>query len=138
MIRAWRARLAVLSLVILTLNASTLWAATPGITLIGRGFVDGSALDESGLKGIICQADNPTNCVPKSLLGGFGSAMAFTGYDDVFIAAPDRGPFDGLTSKGAVVASQVSHSGFAQQPLGQKIAIRSVVLVQRVNRHPLT
>jgi Uncharacterized protein conserved in bacteria len=98
MIRAWRARLAVLSLVILILNASTLWAATPGITLIGRGFVDGSALDESGLKGIICQADNPTNCVSKSLLGGFGSAIAFTGYDDVFIAAPDRGPFDGLTS----------------------------------------
>jgi len=29
--------------------------------------------------------------------GGFGSDLAYTGHDDVFIAAPDRGPFNGLT-----------------------------------------
>jgi Esterase-like activity of phytase len=97
MIRTWRTHLVVLSLVILTLNTSTLWAATPGITLIGKGTVSGAALDKSGLRGKICQAGNPTNCVPKAILGGFGSAIAYTGYNGVFIAAPDRGPFDGLT-----------------------------------------
>jgi hypothetical protein len=30
-------------------------------------------------------------------LGGFGSALAYTGFDSVFVAAPDRGPFDGRT-----------------------------------------
>jgi hypothetical protein len=28
---------------------------------------------------------------------GFGSDITYTGHDNVFIAAPDRGPFDGLT-----------------------------------------
>src|SRR5262249_35653919 len=39
----------------------------------------------------------PANCVPKAIFGGFGSDISYTGHDDVFIAAPDRGPFDGLT-----------------------------------------
>lgn len=99
MIQAWKKAFAVLTLaLLLTLNVSNLRAATPGITLIGKGSVSGMALDTSGLKGIICQDGNPTNCIPKSILGGFGSAMSYTGYYDVFIAAPDRGPFDGLTS----------------------------------------
>src|SRR6185295_20163065 len=38
-----------------------------------------------------------TNCVPKAIFGGFGSDLTYTGHNDVFIAAPDRGPFDGLT-----------------------------------------
>jgi hypothetical protein len=48
--RAWRMRLAVLALVILTLNTSNLWAATPGITLIGKGTVNGAARDKSSLR----------------------------------------------------------------------------------------
>ena len=72
---------------------------TPGITLIGKGVVSGSALDTSGLAGNICQAGVPTNCVPKAIFGGFGSDITYTGHDDVFIAAPDRGPFDGLTDQ---------------------------------------
>jgi hypothetical protein len=69
----------------------------PGITLIGKGLVSASALDKSGLTGNICQAAVPANCVSKSIFGGFGSDLAYTGHDNVFIAAPDRGPFDGLT-----------------------------------------
>jgi len=61
--------------------------------------VSGSALDTSGLTGNICQAGAPANCVPKSIFGGFGSDITYTGHDDVFIAAPDRGPFDGLTDE---------------------------------------
>ena len=92
MTRPWGTTLAVL-----TLATSSLWAATPGITLVGTGSVDGTALDKSGLQGNICQATDPTNCIPKALLGGFGSALTYTGHDNVYIAAPDRGPFDGLT-----------------------------------------
>jgi hypothetical protein len=99
MIQAYKKAFAVLTLaVLLTLNVSNLRAATPGITLIGKGSVSGMSLDTSGLNGIICQEGNPTNCIPKAILGGFGSALSYTGYYDVFIAAPDRGPFDGLTS----------------------------------------
>ena len=73
-------------------------ASDPGITLIGRGFVPGNALDHSGLQGTICSADNAANCIDQRTLGGFGSAFTYTGHDDVFLAAPDRGPFDGRTS----------------------------------------
>jgi len=91
-------------LLILGVTASTL--STPplrsqplvtGVTLIGKGLIDGSALDKSGLTGNICQAGAPANCIPKAIFGGFGSDLTYTGHDDVFIAAPDRGPFDGLT-----------------------------------------
>src|SRR5258706_9872942 len=85
------------ALAVLTLTASSLWAATPGITLVGKGVVSGSALDKSGLTGNICQEGVPGNCVAKALLGGFGSALTYTGHNNVYVAAPDRGPFDGLT-----------------------------------------
>jgi hypothetical protein len=96
-IRAKVKLLAVLTLLTITLNASSIWAATPGITLIGRGEVSGTALDKSGLTNNICQAGVPTNCVSHSLFGGFGSDLTYTGFNDIFIATPDRGPFDGLT-----------------------------------------
>jgi Esterase-like activity of phytase len=101
MVRSWSTTLAVLTLIVSSLWVST-WpprtqAATPGIILIGKGLVSGTALDKSGLTGNICQAGVPTNCVPKAIFGGFGSDLTYTGHDNVFIAAPDRGPFDGLT-----------------------------------------
>jgi hypothetical protein len=52
----------------------------------------------SGLEGEICQKADPTKCIDKKTLGGFGSAISYTGYDNVFLAVPDRGPFDGLTN----------------------------------------
>ena len=62
------------------LTVSTLFAAAPpGVTLIGKGSISGSAADLSGLQGNICKlgADpNVTgNCVPKNLLGGLGSNL---------------------------------------------------------------
>jgi hypothetical protein len=82
---------------LIALTISTAWAAPPGITMIGRGSIPGNALDKSGLKGNICQAANSASCIPKATLGGLGSAITYSGHDDVFVAAPDRGPFDGLT-----------------------------------------
>jgi len=86
-----------LGLVVLVLAAS-LGAAT-GVTFIGIGLVPGTALDKSGLDGQpICQFGvTPANCIDQATLGGFGSALAYTGFNGVFIAAPDRGPFDGRT-----------------------------------------
>src|SRR6185369_2883047 len=93
------------ALAVLALTSSTLCLPaftprplpSPGITLVGKGVVSGSALDTSGLNGNICQEGVSTNCVPKAIFGGFGSDLAYTGHDNVFVAAPDRGPFDGLT-----------------------------------------
>jgi len=105
MLRVLATALAVLALTISSLSfhapspVAASQALTPGITLIGKGEVSGSALDTSGLTGNICQAGAPANCVPKSIFGGFGSDITYTGHDDVFIAAPDRGPFDGLTDE---------------------------------------
>jgi phytase-like protein len=87
-----------IALAVVALFGSTLGSPPPvGITLIGKGLVPGGALDKSGLTGNICQAGNPANCVSKALFGGFGSALTYTGHNHVYIAAPDRGPFDGLT-----------------------------------------
>ena len=99
MLRVLATALAVISLTTATLcfSAPTPPVVTPGITLVGKGVVSGSALDTSGLAGNICQAGAPANCVPKAIFGGFGSDLTYTGHDNVFIAAPDRGPFDGLT-----------------------------------------
>ena len=74
-------------------------AANPGVTLIGTGFIPGNALDLSGLAGRpICQKDDETVCIDQATLGGLGSGVTYTGFNNVFIATPDRGPFDGRTN----------------------------------------
>lgn len=89
-----------IALAIITLFGTTLGAVAhqqEGITLIGTGLVPGTSLDKSHLTGNICDAGDSTNCVPLALFGGFGSGFTYSGHDDVFLAVPDRGPFDGLT-----------------------------------------
>jgi len=109
MLRVLATALAVISLTTATLcfSVPNPRVLTPGITLVGKGVVSGSALDTSGLTGNICQAGAPANCVPKSIFGGFGSDLTYTGHDNVFIAAPDRGPFDGLTDVPYLVAERL-------------------------------
>ena len=81
----------------LFVSASNVPVSDPGITLVGRGFVPGDALDLSGLQGTICSLDDPAACIDQRTLGGFGSGLAYTGFNNVFLAVPDRGPFDGRT-----------------------------------------
>jgi hypothetical protein len=72
--------------------------ADPGVTLVGVGSVPGTALDKSGLTGqSICKVDDASNCIDQATFGGFGSALAYSGFDRLFVAVPDRGPFDGRT-----------------------------------------
>jgi hypothetical protein len=93
-----RWRTALCALVVAVPFIASVKAADPGVTLIGFGLVPGDTLDQSGLAGKeICQADDELNCIDRATLGGFGSALAYTGFDNVFLAVPDRGPFDGRT-----------------------------------------
>jgi len=62
------------------------------IDLIGVGSISGTATDNSGLLG------NLEDGTPHNRLGGFGSALAYTGFGNRYVAAPDRGPSDGMTS----------------------------------------
>ncbi len=79
-------------------SALTLSAENPGVTLIGVGSVPGNATDRSGLAGSsICQRDDATVCIDQATFGGFGSGVTYTGFGNVFLAVPDRGPFDGRT-----------------------------------------
>jgi len=92
----WRAALA--ACILASSTALTLAAGDRGVTLIGTGFIPGTVLDLSGLDHTnICSVDDATNCIDRATFGGFGSAIAYTGHDNVFLAVPDRGPFDGRT-----------------------------------------
>jgi hypothetical protein len=93
--RTWLASVTTLTLL---LGAASTSAINPGVTLIGTGFIPGNALDRSGLAGSqICQRDDATVCIDRATLGGLGSGVTYTGFDNVFLATPDRGPFDGRT-----------------------------------------
>src|SRR5262249_45833800 len=84
--------------VLLGPSDSRLIGADPGISLVGTGFVPGNATDLSGLAGRhTCQRDSASVCIDHGTLGGFGSAIAYTGSDNVFVAVAGRGPFDGRT-----------------------------------------
>ena len=79
-------------------SGARLIGADPGISFVGMGLVPGDALDRSGLAGQpICQRDDASVCIDQATLGGFGSAIAYAGHGNVFLTAPDRGPFDGRT-----------------------------------------
>jgi hypothetical protein len=86
---------------VLPLHAVPPPAPEPGVTFIGRGLVPGDSLDLSGLKGeTICPLPGPDDtlpCIDQATFGGWGSGMTYTGHDNVFLAVPDRGPFDGRT-----------------------------------------
>lgn len=57
---------------------------------IGQGVIPGSATDTLGLTNPMDAAGTPQN-----LMGGFGSAIAYSGFGNTYIATPDRGPADG-------------------------------------------
>jgi hypothetical protein len=44
-----------------------------------------------------CQRDDHSVCIDQAPLGGLGSGVTYTGFNNVFVATPDRRPFDGRT-----------------------------------------
>ena len=88
-----------LTLTILACCGTTAHAAPDaGVQLVGRALVSGTALDKSGLDGLqICRLEDHDVCIDQATFGGWGSGLTYTGSDNVFLAAPDRGPFDGRT-----------------------------------------
>ena len=93
----WRG-LSLVALICFCATAARAATPEPGVQLIGRALVSGAALDKSGLKGqSICKKDEPDVCIDQAAFGGWGSGITYTGSDNVFLAVPDRGPFDGRT-----------------------------------------
>jgi len=68
-------------------------AALAQIELVGTGSIPGNAKDGSGLTRLL--EDGVT---PENQIGGLGSAIAYTGFSNLYLATPDRGPADGTTT----------------------------------------
>ena len=67
-------------------------AAANSIELLGSCSIGGETLDRSGLEGLL------EDGTPRARLGGFGSALAWTGHGTLYLALCDRGPGDGSTT----------------------------------------
>lgn len=67
-------------------------ASARAVDLVGVALIPADALDKSGLTNTIGDR------IPHNRLGSFGSAIDFTGKDDLYLAADDRGPGDGATA----------------------------------------
>ncbi len=63
--------------------------AAAEIKLVGKTTIPATASDRSGLKDIL------KGGTPHNRLGGFGSAIAYTGRGNRYVLVPDRGPNDG-------------------------------------------
>lgn len=72
-------------------------AAQAGIVYLGQAAIPGNSSDTSGLGDTLVNPANPAQTAPHNQLGGFGSAISHIG-GNMFIATPDRGPFDGTVN----------------------------------------
>lgn len=84
---------AVVRALFVTLAASAAVPAHADIQLIGTGAIPGTATDQSGLTNLLEDGVTPNNRVR-----GLGSALAYTGFGEYYLATPDRGPADGTTT----------------------------------------
>ena len=66
--------------------------ASRGIELVGKASIAADATDLSGL------TDKLENGMPHDRIGSFGSAIAWTGDDERYVAIADRGPVDGTVT----------------------------------------
>ncbi len=94
--------------------------AFANIELLGVGSVPGTAVDQSGLTGLL--EDGVT---PRNLAGGFGSAIAYSGFANIYYATPDRGPADGATSYvdrlyTVRIDIKPDHKGYTVKPVIEK------------------
>jgi len=78
---------------VLSLSFSTAYAAD--IALVGSAAIPGTAFDRSALTGTIHTNDGQDLELPNNLFGSAGSAIEYTGTNDLYLMASDRGPNDG-------------------------------------------
>ena len=81
------------SLISVTLLVAANLAHADPIELIGVGVVPGTTSD-----GLILTPPVLEDGTPHDRMGGFGSAISYTGIGQRYLATPDRGPADGTTS----------------------------------------
>jgi len=79
----------------LALSVGTMSPDSADIDLLCVGLVPWNAQDRSGLSDSI---STPTGSMPHDQLGSFGSGLAYTGRDNLYVACPDRGPADGAAA----------------------------------------
>ena len=63
-------------------------ACAQEVRFIGTGVIDGKGSDMSGLPSSLLE----DGMSPMNGLNGFGSAMAYTGFENRYVLLPDRGP----------------------------------------------
>ena len=73
---------------------ATLWNSTQQleVQLLGKTSISATASDLSSMKNLLEDKS------PNNRLGGFGSAIAYTGQGNKYLLLPDRGPGDGANS----------------------------------------
>lgn len=73
---------------------ATLWNSTQQleVQLLGKTSISATASDLSSMKNLLEDKS------PNNRLGGFGSAIAYTGQGNKYLILPDRGPGDGANS----------------------------------------
>jgi hypothetical protein len=79
--------------------------AAPTVTYIGEATFDGSGTDMSGLPSTLLE----DGVSPQNGLNGFGSAIAYTGYDNRYVLLSDRGPNKVAYPGGAAVDNTTSY-----------------------------
>jgi hypothetical protein len=99
--------------------AATSTASSAAVNFIGEGSLPGTTRDQSGLSGLL--EDGVT---PHNLVGGFGSAITYSGKQNLYIATPDRGPADGNTSyidRFYTISIDVKRQGSSQYSVTPKL-----------------
>ena len=84
--RKCRQLLSVITVVALLSAGDRSVAAPPPIALVGTGSIAGNRADRSQLTGKV------EDGTPANRLGAWGSGIAYTGKDDLYVVLPDRGP----------------------------------------------
>lgn len=95
--------------VVLVTLAGLTGAASADVTYIGRAAIGGTGTDFSNTGGIPLESG-----VRHDALDGFGSAIAYTGYQNRFMLAADRGPNAQAYPGGAAVDNTTSYRTRAQ------------------------
>lgn len=100
------------------------------VELLGTGTLPGTMRDLSGLKG------TDGSGVPTDRLGGMGSAIDYTGKNNTYILASDRGPGDGASDyRCRVHHMEIIVKPGAREPVS--IRLLSTTLLTRMDGKPL-